>query len=395
MARAVDAVVVGGGIVGAGIALELSRRHLRVLVCEQGRAPGRGATTWSGGIVRQHHTAHCDTRLAVRSLPTFQSWATAVGGDCGYRQTGFVVIVSGRHRDRLQQNVAAVVEAGGRSELVEVPELTERYPALTFDGPDDADLVAAHEPDGGYVDARATTLSLVAAATEAGASYGEGIVVTAVTVAGDVVTGVETNVGAVAASVVVLAAGAWSARLAAPLGVALPLEARRIGLAHAVVAGAAGGPADALPSAIDDSLSTYFRPGEAGGGIYFGVALEPIVRLDEHPPPVDLAEIEAARKAVAVRIPGVGAATVDGTRAGFDGYTPDGHPVIGHVGPDGPDSLYLCTGFSGGGAKVVPAVAAAVAEEIADGTTSDLLAPYRLQRFATGALITENSYDYI
>jgi sarcosine oxidase subunit beta len=386
LGRTVDAVVVGGGIMGAGIAVELSRWRLQVLVCEQDRAPGRGATSWYGGLLRQHHTAHCDTRLAVRSLPTFQRWPAVIGGDCGYRRTGFLVLVAAHNRERLEHNVAAVNQAGGTSEVVEVPELAARYPALAFD---DAGLVGAFEPDGGHVDARATTLSLVAAAIEAGADYGEGVVVTGVSASSDVVTGVETNVGSISAPVVVLAAGAWSARLAAPLGVELPLEARRIGLARGVL----DVPADRLPCAIDDTLGTYFRPDGTDRGLYFGVALDPAVDLDEHPPPVDAGELDAAHKTVAIRVPEARSATISGTRAGFDGYTPDHHPVIGVTDPDG---LYLCTGFSGGGVKVMPAVAHAVAAEIVGGSSSDLLEPYRPQRFAMGLPIASDcSYDYI
>ena len=374
---------------GAGIALELSRRCLRVLVCEQHRAPGRGATSLSGGLVRQHHTAHCDTKLAVRSLPIFQRWPDVIGGDCGYRQTGFAVVVAGHHRERLERNVAAVNRAGGTSGVIDVSQLAAHYPALAFADAEEAGLVAAYEPDGGYVDATAATLSLVAAATRAGARYGEGVVVSGVATSGDVVRGVQTNVGTIAAPLVVLAAGAWSARLTAPLGVELPFEARRIGLAHGIVDAQVG----PMPSAIDDTLGTYFRPDDTGHGLHFGVALEGAVDLDHHPMPVDRYELETARKTVAVRVPAAGSTTIGGTRAGLDGYTPDHHPVIGPVGPDG---LYLCAGFSGGGVKTMPAVAREVAAEIVQRKRSDLLEPYRPQRFATGSPITsDDPYEYI
>jgi sarcosine oxidase, subunit beta len=388
VARNVDAVVVGGGIVGSAIAFELTRRQRRVFVCEQGRTPGRGATGWSGGLVRQHHTAHCDTRLAVRSLPTFQRWSDVVGGECGYRRTGFVVIVAGHHRERLEQNVAAVNRAGGANEVVEVAQLAASYPALAFDDAEDEGLVAAYEPEAGYVDARAATTSLAMAAVRGGARYGEGVVATGMTVSGDRVTGVETNVGPISAAVVILAAGAWSARLTAPVGVELPLETRRIGLVHAAVD--AG---DRLPCGIDDALGTYFRPDGVAGGIYFGASLDPVVSLDEHPVPVSASEVAAARKTLGVRVPEVAAAAVDGARAGFDGYTPDEHPAIGPAGPEG---LYLCAGFSGGGVKLAPAVAEAVADEICDDTGSDLLEPYRPQRFTSRLRIeSDHAYDYL
>jgi sarcosine oxidase, subunit beta len=389
MRSSFDVVVVGGGIVGCGIALELARKRLRVLVCEQDRVPGRGATTWSGGLLRQHHTAHCDTRLAVRSLPVYQQWKELVGGDCGYERTGFVMIVAERHRERLERNVAAVNNAGGVSHVVEIEQLAVKFPVMCLDNPDGAEagvLVAAYEPEAGYVDPRAATTSLAAAAMSAGARCAEGVSVTGIQRTGDRVTGVETNIGSVSAPVVVLAAGAWSGRLAAGAGVELPVEARRIGLAHGNVDASDG----RLPIGIDDTLGTYFRPGGRDGGLYFGVTLNPAVSLDEQPAPVDPAELDLARKTLSVRIPEVFHAEITGARAGFDGYLPDKRPAIGPYGPEG---LYLCTGFSGGGVKVMPAVSAAVAAELADDEVSSLLEPYRPGRFAAGKPI-ESSDPY-
>jgi glycine/D-amino acid oxidase-like deaminating enzyme len=118
--------------------------------------------------------------------------------------------------------------------------------------------------------------------------------------------------------------------------------------------------------------------------------LNPAVSLDEQPAPVDPAELDLARKTLSVRIPEVFHAEITGARAGFDGYLPDKRPAIGPYGPEG---LYLCTGFSGGGVKVMPAVSAAVAAELADDEVSSLLEPYRPGRFAAGKPI-ESSDPY-
>jgi len=387
----VDAVVVGGGIIGSGVALELARRGATVLLCEQGRVPGRGATSWSGGLIRQHHTAHCDTRLAVDSLVTFQQWPELVGGDCGYRRTGFVQIVAGRHAENLRHNVAAVNEAGGVSEIVDLPALLARYPALAFDDAERAGVLAAYEPEGGYVDPLAASLSLLAAAVRLGARCGEGITVTELTTAGDRITGVQTNVGKVSASTVVLAAGAWSARLAAGVGQPVPVTPRRIGIGQVDFDLADG----SLPIGIDDTLGTYFRPvGKIpGDGMYFRVGTTDLATVDEVPPPITIDELAVAQKTICGRVPMAGVGMVTGTRAGFDGYTPDEHPVIGAAGPAG---LFLCTGFSGGGVKMAPAVARLLADEVVNHSASALLAPYRPHRFTAGALIeSEYPYDYM
>jgi sarcosine oxidase subunit beta len=65
--------------------------------------------------------------------------------------------------------------------------------------------------------------------------------------------------------------------------------------------------------------------------------------------------------------------------------TPDAHPIIGWVG----EGVYAACGFSGHGFMQSPAVGKAVAEELLDGESSFDLSPFRLERFAEGAVFPE------
>ena len=383
-------VIVGGGIIGAAIAFGLARRGVTgVLVAEQGLPPGHGATARSGGVLRQHHTAACDIELAVRGTRYYHDWATLVGGSSGYRRTGFVMLVAEEYTDHLKQNVARVNEAGGASSVLTARELAELHPGVRVP----AGVAVGYEPDGGYADPAAATRALLAAARRHGADIAEGVRVTGIETAGDRVAGVRTNLGTIRARQVIVCAGAWSARLAAGVGVELPLQARRIGIARAAV----DAPPGSLPAGIDDTLGTYFRP-VPDGSLYFGVPLDPAVDPDREPAALLAAEVDPVRGRLATRLPGLATSPVVGGRVGFDGYTPDKRPVIGPVigpgnGPAGPDGLYLCTGFSGGGVKVAPAVGELVAAELTTGAASPLLTPYRPQRFAAGEPI-ESDYPY-
>ncbi|WP_143662614.1 FAD-binding oxidoreductase [Streptomyces sp. CB03238] len=378
-----DVVVVGGGVVGASIAHHLAAAgSADVLLCEQGIAPGQGATSRSGGLLRLHHTAHCDTRLAARSLPVFQNWQDTVGGECGYRRTGFVMLVAEKYAESLRRNSAAVEESGGRSELIDPVDLTELYPGLGVDGVG----AAAYEPEGGYADPVAAAGTLLAAARRRGARVADGMCVRRLLTTGDRISGVETNLGEVSAPVVVLASGAWSGRdLAGAVGVTVEVAPRRIGLALAAVPGA-GNSGAGLPTCIDDTTGTYFRP-SGNDGLYFGVPSHPAVSLGTDVEPLTPDEVSAAKDAVATRVKAVGGAELLGSKAGFDGYTPDRRPLIGPAGPDG---LYLATGFSGGGFKTAPAVGELVAAELLGGAgvagraEEPLLTPYRPGRFVAG-----------
>jgi sarcosine oxidase subunit beta len=65
--------------------------------------------------------------------------------------------------------------------------------------------------------------------------------------------------------------------------------------------------------------------------------------------------------------------------------TPDAHPIIGRVA----DGLYAACGFSGHGFMQSPAVGDAVAAELLGDSPPSDLAPYRLDRFAAGAVVAQ------
>ncbi len=47
-----DVVIIGGGVMGASIALELSRHGRKVVVVDKGGAAGAGSTSASSAIIR-------------------------------------------------------------------------------------------------------------------------------------------------------------------------------------------------------------------------------------------------------------------------------------------------------------------------------------------------------
>jgi sarcosine oxidase subunit beta len=73
--------------------------------------------------------------------------------------------------------------------------------------------------------------------------------------------------------------------------------------------------------------------------------------------------------------------------AGLYDMTPDAHPVIGWVD----DGVYAACGFSGHGFMQSPAVGRAAAQELLGGASELDLSPYRLERFASGAVAAEEA----
>ncbi|MGO8055855.1 NAD(P)/FAD-dependent oxidoreductase, partial [Rhizobium leguminosarum] len=71
--------------------------------------------------------------------------------------------------------------------------------------------------------------------------------------------------------------------------------------------------------------------------------------------------------------------------AGLYDMTPDAHPIIGWAH----EGVYAACGFSGHGFMQSPAVGRAAAQEILEGASEFDLTPFRLERFAAGAVFPE------
>jgi glycine/D-amino acid oxidase-like deaminating enzyme len=389
MAVTTDVAIIGGGVIGASIAYQVAAAGTRVLLVDRGDVAGGDATDNSAAQVRLHHGDVDDARLAAAGFETFENWAEIIGGDCGFRRTGFALLVDSAHVNLLTTMVKTLAELGVDNAAITPDELMDEHPGLVLDGV----AAVAYEPRSGYADPVATKRVMVERARAYGAAHTEAPL-TAIRREGDRITGVNLGGEMVSAGTVVVAAGAWSAGLLAGIQTgsstigelsALPLRPKQIGLC--VVDGSALHARLNLCMVIDDVAGIYFRP-DGHDGVLFGVALGGRdVPPDEGKTPLAPERIRLARGRVDSRLPGIAAAPQLRTASACDAYTPDGRPVIGPV--PGIGNLYLATGFSGNGFKLAPAVGSGVAAEITVGTVRPELEPYRPERFTTGRPTTQ------
>jgi sarcosine oxidase subunit beta len=386
MAETADVIIIGAGIHGASLAFHLAERGVRPIVLEKATVAA-GATGRSSGMVRMHYDVEADARLAWRSLAYFADWEARVGGDCGFNNVGFLQMVGRPDLAALDANVAMQQRIGIATEVVDAVEVRRLLPGIAIED----DQVAAFEPRSGYADPSSSAGCLMAAALRLGARLVQHAPVTAVRVTGDRVVGVSTPNGEYDAPVVVDAAGAWAGRVAATVGLDIPLNVWRHDVAYV------HRPPD-IPrhvGFIDFANLFYSRP--EGENLTL-IALEDGNPLEGDPDaPVDAAApgfLARAAERIVRRLPRFERAGVHSAHSGQDGITPDQHPIIGPAGPAG---FWLDCGYSGTGFKIAPAVGASLAELIVDGpAANEDLALYRFERFAEGRLIAgEHSYGDI
>ena len=369
-----DAVIVGGGINGAAIAFYLTRAGMRDVIILESGAAGAAASSRGAGIIRTYYTNPSEAELAVRSLAVFRNWEEEVGGSAGYSPTGFLWLASPSQEAALRSAVDGQREMGVSSEFLGADELRRLQPHLNTDG-----IVAIYEAFGGYGDPGRATASLHAAARRQGARLLENQAVTALHREGGRVRGVSTAHGNIEAPIVVLAAGAWSAPLAATVGIDLPLIPTRMTtgtIRHAPFAASA-------MTFIDASSDTFFRPVGEEGVAHISI------RDDRHntllaqdgtwrDEPVSEAASRDGILRLRSRIPGLQASPLRAW-VGPDGITPDRRAIYGPV--EGINGLHLCVGGNYKGFKVAPAVGKSMADLILTGTSDIDLTAFRLSRF--------------
>src|SRR3972149_8701140 len=121
MKQTFDAIVIGAGVMGASIAYNLSQRGLKVLILER-QSVAVGATGASSGLVRVHYDSEVDSALAWQSFHFFKNWRERIGGECGFKRTGFLQIVAPEKNDQLRGNVEMQKRVGILTDLVTAGE---------------------------------------------------------------------------------------------------------------------------------------------------------------------------------------------------------------------------------------------------------------------------------
>jgi glycine/D-amino acid oxidase-like deaminating enzyme len=169
MSDTADAIVIGAGIIGASVALELARGGRSVIVVDKGPAPGAGSTSSSSAIIRFSYSTVDSVLTAWESAALWTDFADHLGvvdpdGLAKFVRTGMLIFhTPGDNIARIERLWA---ELGIAFETLDSPALSQRFPGLDIgsyfppkriDDPhfaDDADheLSAIFEAQSGFVD---------------------------------------------------------------------------------------------------------------------------------------------------------------------------------------------------------------------------------------------------
>lgn len=380
MSTTADVVVIGAGVIGSSIALELSRAGRDVVVVDKAGGIGHGSTSASSAIVRFNYSTWSGVAAAWESLHCWQDWRGHLGHDdpaglARFERTGMLVISGG---DWFPSHTTALFDRAGIPwERWDDAEIAKRLPYLdpgSYGPPKPVDSEAFFEdatgtitglftPDAGFVtDPQLAAHNLGTAAQALGARYLLHRLVTGIEQLPDLDWRVELDgADTVTAPVVVNAAGPWSAKVNDLAGIGADFRVTTRPLRQEVhqVPAPDGYNGEGLGVAIADlDLGTYLRATPGDGLLVGGTEPEcdPLEWLDDpdranvHPTvPVFTAQVTRAAR----RLPGLHAPTQPSGIAGVYDAASDWTPIYDRTSAAG---FYVAMGTSGNQFKNAPVV---------------------------------------
>ena len=342
-----DVIIVGGGVIGLSLAIELRRSGVSVIVLER-HQPGREASWAAGGmLVQSEAELHPLFRaLAQASAAMYPQWvqrlqdASAVHVDL--REQGTIRFLDDDH----------VPEPPG--EPLSQDDLRKLEPELTYDAP--AVFLAER-----CVDPRLLVEALIKAAQHLEIDIASGADVTGIELQNGKVVAALTTKARYATGAIVNCAGAWAGQFGPVKIPTVPVKGQMLAVTPSVVTHVVRG------------NGVYLIP-RSDGRLVVGSTLED-AGFDKR---VDAATIQRLHQAAAILAPNAGQAKILEDWAGLRPGTPDKLPIMGATSISG---YYVATGHYRDGILLAPITAKVMAHAIQGEKPEFDLAAFSPERF--------------
>ena len=383
MHKTADAVVVGGGVIGCSILYHLCVQNMNDVILLEKDVLGSGSTGRSQTICRTHYSNKITSTMARDSLHIFNNFSEIVGGQSGFVNTGYIVVVNKSDEKGLNHNLRMQQELGINTSAIDTEQLGDIAPMIYTTG----DELLAWEPDSGYADSYMVTTSFANRAREMGADIYLRNPVTGIEISNGAVKSVTTPDCTIETPKVIICSGPWSKEIMNSVNVEVPLSTVR----HQIATIAR--PVDKIPNhpIIGDIAQSFsLRPeGTSMTLIGFG---EDEAQVDSYNQGVDLDNIPSVLSRLIHRMPDMDQAYFRGGGSGLFTITPDWHPILDEV--PGVKGLYCAVGFSGHGFKLAPSIGEVMSKLVVGEEISSIdINQLRFTRFEQNDVLT-SSYHY-
>jgi glycine oxidase len=378
-----DAVIAGGGLIGASIAFELAQAGMHVALFDA-QQPGREASWASAGII----SAAPENPSTIPLLPLSRASAALypafvktlqelTGREVGYRPYGTLeALLTGDVREELSTLIAVHHGLGLKAEALSAAEARKLEPGLS-----EHTEAAILRPDEASVDNRALTQAALDAAKQQGAEIFAGNAAKALWHDGSRCKGLTLANENVEALWTIIAAGCFSAAIAgceryAPV---FPAKGQMVSLRTDTVT-------------IKRTLwseNIYLVP-RNDGRILAGATIEH-VGFDRHVTPGGMKRLFTAAIELA---PALESAQIEETWAGLRPDSPDHLPILG---PTDIAGLLFATGHFRSGVLLAPLTAKLIREWATTQTVSvdwERFSPLRFLEAPKAHSASSHQHDY-
>jgi glycine oxidase len=369
-----DAVVVGGGVIGLSVAWRATSAGLAVAVVDP--QPGHGATWAAAGMLGPVGEAHFgEEALARANLAAARQWPAfaldleqASGRPVGYLTSGTVLAAVDPSDRRVVDDVLEYQLALGLTpRRLSARDCRVLEPLLSpgIGG-------GAEFPDDHQVDNRLVVEGLLAACDRAGVVMVDDEV-SAVTSENGRATGVSLGGGgAIDAGAVVVAAGCWSGRLGLSHSLVPPVRPVK-GLTIRAQASSGALRLTRIVRGLVHGRTCYLVP-RADGSVVIGATVEE----KGFDLTVQVGSVHDLLRDARTMVPALDEYELVETTTGLRPGSPDNAPIVGATGME---RLFMATGHYRNGILLAPTTADAVVSLLEGDPVSGALAPFGPERF--------------
>jgi len=376
---AYDVVIVGGGGHGLATAYYLAKHHgiANVAVLEKGWI-GSGNAGRNTTIIRSNYLLPGNLPFYEHAMKLWEGLEQDLNYNAMVSQRGVLNLYhSDQQRDAYARRGNAMRLHGVDAELLDRARVHAMLPFLDYDNARFPIQGGLLQRRGGTARHDAVVWGFARGADRRGVDIIENCEVTGITIANGRATGVETTRGPIRAGKIGLAVAGNTSRVAAMAGLRLPIES------HVLQAFVTEGIKPAIDCVLTFGAGHFYISQSDKGGLVFGGDID---GYNSYAQRGNLPMIEEVIESGMAMWPGLGRLRVLRHWGGVMDMSMDGSPIIDRT-PIG--ALYLNAGWCYGGFKATPASGFCFAHTIANDAPHALNAAYRLDRFATGAMIDE------
>jgi len=346
-----DVIVIGAGLIGVSLAIELRKHGAAALVVERGE-PGREASQAAGGML-----VDCpwETRAPLQALA---SASARMYPEFAYE----LEVESGMKVDLRDQGTILFLSAEDRAAAGELPtaKLDELDPALTESGIHDEAVYLKERS----VDPRALVAAAIKTAEHRGVDFSSGDPVTGISFSDGRTSGITTTKTSFLAGKVVNCAGAWSGRIGPHALPTRPVKGQMLCLAM---------PSRTLLKHVVRSPKAYLIP-RSDGRLLVGATVEE-AGFDKRTVPETIQRLHHAALEL---VPKLREARILEDWAGLRPGTPDGLPILG---PTEHPGYFVATGHFRDGILLAPVTARVMSTVIEGGKPEFDLRAFAVDRF--------------